>query len=83
MIVARARVRERNYDRMRRVCPVAKPAQILIVEAKKRRQEIRVFLVEFVGMDSPFQLSITTGLITPQSTACWFTKDPGYEIGPF
>jgi hypothetical protein len=43
VIVARARVRGRNYDRMRRVSPGAKPAQILIVEAKKRCQEIRVF----------------------------------------
>ena len=82
MILARARVPKKNYD----ACGAfswCKPAQILIVEAKKRRQEVRVFFGRACWMDSPFQLSITAGLITAQFGACCFTKDPCNEICPF
>jgi hypothetical protein len=59
------------------LAPGEKPAQILICrKRKKRRQESLAFLVEFVEMDSPFQLSITEGLLTPQLAGRWFTKDP-------
>jgi len=58
-------------------------AQILIVEANNIVRKLIVSSVELVGMGSPLQLSIIVGLITAQFAACWFTKDPCYEICRF
>jgi len=83
VIVAHARVRGRKLRPHAARFSWCKPAQIPIVEAKNVVRKLKVSSVEFIGMDSPFQFSITAGLITAQIAACWFTKDSCYEICPF